>query len=72
MIVLLSIFIILLGKENKLQLTINVTEANTNYKNLGDDFYNNCKPKNMDSNMVTYGETGLKTLEITCENIYLL
>ena len=71
-IILLSIFTILLGKENKLQLKINVTEANTNCSYLGEDFYNICKPKNMDSNMVTYGETGLKTLEITCENIYLL
>ena len=67
-IVLLSIFTILLGQENKLQLTINVTEPNKNYSYLGEDFYNICRPKNMGSNMVNYGDTGLKTLEITCEN----
>ena len=67
-IILLSIFTILLGKENKLQLTINVTEPNINYSYLGEDFYETCRPKNMDSNMVNYGDTGLKILEITCTN----
>ncbi len=68
MILLLNIFALLLGKENKLQLTINVTEANTNYSYLGLDFYNKYKPKNMDSYMVNYNDTGLKSLELTWEN----
>ena len=51
-----------------MQLTINVTKPNKKYSYLGEDFYNICRPKNMDLNMVNYGDTGLKILEKTCEN----
>ena len=68
MIIMLSIFSLLLCKENKLKLTLNVTEANTNYNYLGPDFFIEFKPKGMDSYMINYTDTGIKTLELSWEN----
>ena len=66
--VLLSIFVLLLGKEYKLQLTLNAIEKNINYGYINTYFYNKYKPKGMDSLTVNFTSPGLKTLELTWEN----
>jgi len=66
-IVLLAVFALLLGQENKIVLILDVQEPNVQYSYLNKYFFYENTPKDMSSNYVSYEDTGLKTIELKWE-----